>query len=64
MARKNMVHGLSTINSLDKFCEECVIGKYLRSSFSKVAEYRIKKPLELVHTNIYGSIKPSSIDEN
>jgi transposase InsO family protein len=64
MARKKMVHGLPIIDSLDKFYEGCVIGKHPRSSFPKVAEYRANKPLELVHTDIYGPIKSSSIGEN
>jgi hypothetical protein len=64
MAKKKMVHGLLTINFLNKFCERCVIGKHPRSSFPKVAEYQAKKPLELVHTDICGPIKPSSIGEN
>jgi Integrase core domain len=59
-----MVHGLSLADSPDKFCEGCVIGKHPRSSFPKVAEYRAKNPLELVHTDIYSPIKPSSISEN
>jgi hypothetical protein len=64
MAIKKMVYGLSSINYLDKFCEGCVIGKHPRSSFPKAAEYRAKKPLELVHTDICDPIKPSSIGEN
>jgi hypothetical protein len=64
MTRKKMVHGLPIIDSLDKFYEGCVIGKHPMSSFPKVAEYQANKPLELVHTNIYGPIKPSSIGEN
>jgi hypothetical protein len=63
MARKKMVHELLIIDSLDKFYEGCVISKHPRSSFLKVAEYRAKKLLELVHTDIYGPIKPSSIGE-
>jgi hypothetical protein len=59
-----MVYRLSIIDSFDMFCERCVIGKHPRSSFPKVTEYRAKNPLELVHTDIYGSIKPSSIGEN
>jgi GAG-pre-integrase domain len=59
MASKKMVHGLPSINSLDKFCEGYVIGKHPRSSFPKVAEYQAKKPLELVHIDICGPIKPS-----
>jgi GAG-pre-integrase domain len=64
IASKKMVHGLPLVDSPDKFCEGCVIGKHPRSSFPKVAEYRAKNPLELVHTDICGLIQPSSIGEN
>jgi hypothetical protein len=52
MTSKKMVYGLSLVESPDKFCEECVIGKHPRSRFPKVTEYRAKNPLELVHTDI------------
>lgn len=64
MASKKMVHGLPSIDSLNKFCELCMIGKYSRSSFPRKAKYRTKKPLNLIHTNICRPIKSSSIDEN
>jgi hypothetical protein len=64
MASKKMVYGLPLINFLDKFCEGCVIDKHPISSFSKAAEYRAKKPIELVYIDICGPIKPSSIGEN
>jgi GAG-pre-integrase domain len=64
MTSKKMVHGLPLLDSPDKFCEGCVIGKHPRSSFPKVAEYRAKNLLELVHIDICGMIQPSSIGEN
>jgi hypothetical protein len=64
MASKKMVHGLPLVDSPDKFCEGCVIGKHSKSSFPKVAEYQAKNPFELVHTDICGPIQPSSIGKN
>jgi GAG-pre-integrase domain len=64
MASKKMMQGLPSIDSHDKFCEGCVIGKHSINSFPKMTEYRAKKPLELVHTDICGPIKPNSIGEN
>jgi hypothetical protein len=58
------MHELPTIDSLNKFCEGCVIDKHSKSSFPKVVKYQAKKFLKLVHTNIYGLIKPNSIGEN
>jgi transposase InsO family protein len=64
MASKKMVRRLPSIDSHDKFCEGCVIGKHSRNSFPKMIECRAKKPLELVHTDICGPIKPNSIGKN
>jgi hypothetical protein len=64
MASKKMVWGLPSIDSHDKFYEGCVIGKHSRNSFPKMTECRAKKPLELVHTDICGPIKPNSVGEN
>ena len=43
-----------------KFCEECVLGKHLRTSFSRTVEYQAKEQLKLIHTDICGSITPES----
>jgi transposase InsO family protein len=51
-----MVHGLFEIYYIEKFYEECVLGKHLRHSFQKKAEYQITDHLALIHTDIYGLI--------
>ena len=63
LARKDMVHGLPNMDYVGKFCEGCVLGKHARNSFQKKAEFRAKKPLELVHTDICGPITPMSLGE-
>ncbi|GMI80153.1 hypothetical protein HRI_001684600 [Hibiscus trionum] len=60
LAKKNMVHGLPDMDYEGKFCEACVLGKQTRISFQKKAEYRAKHPLELIHTDICGTITPES----
>jgi GAG-pre-integrase domain len=60
LSKKRMVHGLSEIDYIEKFCEECVLGKHLRHSFQKKAEYRTTDHLTLIHTDIYGPITPES----
>ena len=60
LAKKNMVHGLPNIDVEGKFCEECVLNKHARTSIQKKAEFWAKKPFELIHTNICGSITPES----
>jgi len=43
-----------------KFCEECVLRKHPRTSFSRTAEYRAKEQLRLIHTDICGPITHES----
>ena len=40
LVKKEMVRGLLSVELENKFCEECVLGKHLRISFSRTAEYR------------------------
>lgn len=53
--------GLPGINHLDQLCEGCLLGKQFRKSFPKESESRAKKPLELIHTDVCGPIKPGSL---
>jgi transposase InsO family protein len=57
---KNILH----IDHSDKLCEGCMLGKHPRNSFPKEASYRAKNVLELVHTDIYGSITPNSLGKH
>ncbi|KAK9100717.1 hypothetical protein Scep_024147 [Stephania cephalantha] len=60
-SKKEMVKGLPRINHPDQLCEGCLVGKQFRKSFPKESESRAKKPLELIHTDVCGPIKPSSL---
>ncbi|KAL5851381.1 hypothetical protein ACOSQ3_006499 [Xanthoceras sorbifolium] len=53
---------LPCISYPDQLCEECLLGKQFRNSFPKDSNSRAKKPLELVHTDVCGPIKPSPLD--
>ena len=47
--------------SLDlHFCEDCVLGKQKKVSFTKVARTLKTDKLELVHTNVWGPSKVPS----
>ena len=59
-----MVRGLTSINHPDQLCEGCLLGKKFRTSFPKESNSRAKKPLELKHADVYGSIKLSSLGKN
>jgi hypothetical protein len=64
MSKKNMVRGLPSINHPDQLCEGCLLGKQFRASFPKESNSRAKKPLELIHADVCGPIKPSSLGKN
>ena len=51
LVKKEMVRGLPTAEFEKKFCEECVLGKHPRTSFSRTAEYRAKEELRHLWTN-------------
>ena len=44
--------------------EGCLLGKQSRKSFSKEASTRATKSLQLVHTDVCGPIKPSSLGKS
>ncbi|KAE8707740.1 TMV resistance protein N-like [Hibiscus syriacus] len=64
LSKKEMVKGLPRINHPDQLCEGCLAGKKFRKSFPKESETRAKKPLELIHTDVCGPIKLSSLGNN
>ena len=55
-----MVHGLSAIKGMNKLCDGCLIGKQRRTPFPSRTSYRAGEPLELVHGDICGPIKPAT----
>ncbi|KAM2065114.1 hypothetical protein EV1_027910 [Malus domestica] len=59
-----MVRGLPCISHPDQVCEGCLLGKQFRKSFPKESTTRTQKPLELIHTDVCGPIKPSSWGKN
>ncbi|KAE8699231.1 BTB/POZ and MATH domain-containing protein 4-like [Hibiscus syriacus] len=61
LSKKEMVKGLPRINHSDQLCEWCLVVKQFRKSFPKESETRAKKPLELIHTDVCGPIKPNSL---
>ena len=61
MRRSDLVRGLSNIVFSDRVCRNCVAGKHSRRKFPSSSAYRATKRLELVHGDICGPIKPSTI---
>ncbi|MCF8701902.1 DDE-type integrase/transposase/recombinase, partial [Corynebacterium sp. MC-10] len=64
LSKKDMVRGLPFISHPNQLCEGCLLGKQFRKSFPKKSSSRAQKPLELIHTDICGPIKPSSLGKS
>ena len=56
LQHRNMVYGLPSIQEMKEVCEGCALGKHHRESFPKENAWRAKVPLELVHTDVCGSM--------
>ena len=64
MSTKNIVKGLPYIDHPEDVCEGCILGKHHRPSFSKEMRWRASRPLEIVHTDVCGPLKPISTGGN
>ena len=63
LQKEEMVHGLPAIKGVNKLCDECLIDKQRRTPFPSRTSYRADEPLELVHGDIFGPIKPAEAAE-
>jgi len=61
LEKEGMVTGLPSIRESTNVCEACMLGKQHRSAFPTDAAKRASKPLELVHSDICGPMKTTSI---
>ncbi|KAJ7978961.1 Retrovirus-related Pol polyprotein from transposon TNT 1-94 [Quillaja saponaria] len=61
LGEKKMVFGLPFIDHPNQLCEACLLGKHARKSFPKEAT-RATEPLQLIHTDVCGPIKPCSFE--
>lgn len=59
-----MVNGLEkfVVNTSEKFCEPCVVGKQCRLPFSKKNVIRSSRLLELIHTDVFGRVSEPAWD--
>ncbi|KAG7565068.1 Zinc finger CCHC-type superfamily [Arabidopsis suecica] len=64
LSKKEMVRGLPCINHPNQVCEGCLLGKQFKMSFPKESSTRAQKPLELIHTDVCGPIKPKSLGKS
>jgi len=64
MAQKEMLKGLPSIIHPNQLCEGCLVGKQFHKSFSNESTSRANQPLQEIHVNVYGPIKPCSFGKN
>lgn len=60
LSNEKMVEGLPLIIQPNQLCEGCLLGKQVRKPFPKESTSRATMPLQLVHADICGPLKPSS----
>nr|GEW97861.1 zinc finger, CCHC-type [Tanacetum cinerariifolium] len=60
MGKKRLVTGMPCVTHPKLLCNGCVVAKKTRQSFLNEAQWRVSKPLELVHVDLCGSITPQS----
>ena len=61
LSKKEMVGGLTCIRHPNQVCEGCLLGKKFKICFRKESYSSAKMPLKLIHTDVCGPIKPSSL---
>ena len=59
-----MVHGLLTINLRNMMCEACIMSKQHRRPFQKHVVNKTSRTLELVHSDVCGTISVLSLGKN
>lgn len=64
LARSDMVRGLPSIDHVDQVCDACLAGKQCRAPFPDQARRRAAKAIELVHSDICGTITPTTPSGN
>lgn len=64
MINNEMVDGMDKmdVNTNERFCEPCVMGKHTRSPFKKRNVVRSSRVLELTHTDVCGPISKPAHD--
>jgi hypothetical protein len=62
ISQLDLVRGLPKISfDKDKLCESCTKGKQAKSSFKPKDFISTKKPLELLHIDLFGPVKTTSL---
>lgn len=64
LVNSQMVVGMGNVhvNTDEKFCESCVMGKQVRLPYTTNKNIRSNRVLELIHTDVCGPISESAYD--
>ncbi|KAM1023461.1 hypothetical protein ACFX2A_045325 [Malus domestica] len=64
MQKDEMVQGIPKMDQCNETCKGCVFGKHHRDSFEAGKAWRATKPLELIHSDVCGPMKTTTINGN
>lgn len=64
ICKEHMVRGIPNIKKQDQVCESCVFGKHHRNPFPSGIARRADQPLGLVHTDLCGPMRVTSLGRN
>jgi len=56
LCKENMMTGLQMVSCRDGVCSGCILGKHHLGSFEKHASWQASTPLQLVHSDLCGSL--------
>ena len=65
LQKEVMIEGLPQLTPPPKYvCEGCVLGKMARRPFTKNASMRAEKKLQLIHSDVCGPMRTTSLGGN
>ncbi|KAM1485555.1 hypothetical protein TB1_036396 [Malus domestica] len=64
LQKDEMVQGIPKMDQCNEICEGCVFGKHHRDSFEAGKAWRATKPLELIHSDVCGPMRTTTISGN
>ena len=62
LVKRNLVKGLPKLSFEKNFCNSCELGKLKKSSFHSKDMVLTSRPLELLHLDLFGLTKHSSLN--
>lgn len=63
MVNHDLVYGLNKVKGQKKDCDTCIKAKLTRTTFKKIGHIYTKKPLELMHLDLWSSTAGSSFGQ-